>query len=443
MKAKRSLAVKFTRMLVLSGLCCVLLYFIMEGVARAGLSRYFATPSFRQNVASRCVEGMQEYITENGLSTKDNGMLMDWAKKHNVLMMELYRDGRLLYSSLVPNDLERRWEDGEDERSTSFYDLTDHYDVTFSDGEAEVALFCDPTYFYYGIVSTMLLVVCVMLFLGIFLLECSRIIRYIYQLSDEIQAMEGGDLEHPITIRGDDELATLAQCLDSMRMTLRQQQQEDAEASAKMKSLITEMSHDLRTPLTTLLLYTEIVRKHKYETDAQREDYLAKIESKGKLLKQLSDNLFEYALVTRETDVMLDEPTHFSQIFEEPLAEMVDTLQQRGFTCALELGSEDMLLQVNGQYVRRILDNVCSNIFKYADAASLVHVNYMSVDGAVGLCFKNRVLTQPSTAESTKVGLSSIKTMMKKMHAKCYIEQDTESFAITLMFPVCDGSGAD
>lgn len=93
--------------------------------------------------------------------------------------------------------------------------------------------------------------------------------------------MEGGDLEHPITVRGHDELTTLASCLDSMRLTLRQQQEEEAQASAKVKSLITEMSHDLRTPLTTLLLYTEILRGHKYDTPEQEADYLNKIDAKA------------------------------------------------------------------------------------------------------------------------------------------------------------------
>ena len=161
--------------------------------------------------------------------------------------------------------------------------------------------------------------------------------------------MEGGDLDHPITVRGSDELTTLASSLDSMRLTLRQQHEDEAAAAAKVKSLITEMSHDLRTPLTTLLLYTEILRHHKYETEAQQDEYLAKIDGKARQIKQLSDNLFEYALVTRDTVVQLDAPARFSQIFEEPLAEMVEMLQQRGFACALELGSvSDTLRSYSG-----------------------------------------------------------------------------------------------
>ena len=196
------------------------------------------------------------------------------------------------------------------------------------------------------------------------------------------------------------------------------------------------MSHDLRTPLTTLLLYTEILRHHKYETEAQQDEYLAKIDGKARQIKQLSDNLFEYALVTRDTVVQLDAPARFSQIFEEPLAEMVEMLQQRGFACALELGSEDVLLTVRAQYIRRILDNIGSNLIKYADPARPIEMRFLRQEGRAGLVFRNHVLPAPPAVESTKVGLTSIETMMDKMHADCKIEQENEQFTMTLLFPV-------
>ena len=246
--------------------------------------------------------------------------------------------------------------------------------------------------------------------------------------------MEGGDLDHPITIRGSDEITTLASCLDSMRVTLRQQQEEEAQAAAKVKNLITEMSHDLRTPLTTLLLYTEILRCRKYETPEQADNYLNKIDAKARQIKQLSDNLFEYALVTRDAVAVLDPSAHFSTVFEEPLTEMVETLQQRGFACALELGEEDVLLSVSGQYVRRILDNITSNLVKYADPCSDILVRFVQEEGRAGLCFENRVLPVPASSESTKVGLPSIETMMEKMQGICRIEQPEGIFRMTLLF---------
>ena len=203
-----------------------------------------------------------------------------------------------------------------------------------------------------------------------------------------------------------------------------------------MKNLITEMSHDLRTPLTTLLLYTEIVRSRKYENDAQKDDYLNKIDTKARQLKQLSDNLFEYALVTRDTVVTLDPPAYFSRIFEEPLAEMVDTLQQRGFACALDLGSEDLMLTVKMQYIRRVFDNITSNAIKYADPGREISVTFRKEEKWVGLRFANHVLPGQHREESTQVGLTSIETMMEKMNAVCRVEQGTEQFAITLLFPI-------
>ena len=74
-------------------------------------------------------------------------------------------------------------------------------------------------------------------------------------------------------------------------------------------------------------------------------------------------------------------PARFSQIFEEPLAEMVEMLQQRGFACALELGSEDVLLTVRAQYIRRILDNIGSNLIKYADPARPIEVRFLRQTG--------------------------------------------------------------
>ena len=212
--------------------------------------------------------------------------------------------------------------------------------------------------------------------------------------------------------------------------------EDEAAAAAKVKNLITEMSHDLRTPLTTLLLYTEILRHRKYETTAQAEDYLAKIDTKARQLKQLSDNLFEYALVTRDTVAVLDPPTRFSQIFEEPLTEMVGELQERSFACALDLGEEDDTLTVKEQYVHRILDNITSNLLKYADPAQDISVRFVKENGKAGLAFENAVLPGQHRTDSTKVGLTSIETMMEKMHAVCRIEQSGERFCITLLFPI-------
>lgn len=434
-KKQRGLAKQFVRMIFLAWLECMLLLAVSQTALNHGLRIWFSRTEVQQIVTQRQVNALQDYITENGLSTRDAKELTDWSRSKHYILLELYRGRVMIYSSFAPLSGVREEIENDPGDRVEFYDWSPSYTLTFADGEAEALLYYNGLNDYYSTGCDILNMLCLLWwFPGFFLINSRKIIRYILQLSEEIQAMEGGDLEHPITVRGHDEITTLASCLDSMRITLRQQQEEEAQASAKVKSLITEMSHDLRTPLTTLLLYTEILRGHKYDTPEQEADYLNKIDAKARQIKQLSDNLFEYALVTRDTVAVLDPPAHFSEIFEGPLTELVETLQQRGFACALELGEEDVLLSVNGQYVRRILDNITSNLLKYADPQSVVMVHFVQENGMAGLCFENRVLPIPPAAESTKVGLTSIGTMMEKMHGVCRIEQPEGLFRMTLLF---------
>lgn len=446
MKKQNGLAKQFMGMIVLAALESVLLLTVSQVVLAKGLRFWFSRTEVQQHATQKQVQELQSYVTEHHLASTDVKELTDWSHKRRYTLLELYRGQTMIYSSFAPKDgmISFLPQNGTLDQNpgvlvdkTGFYDWLPCYTLTFADGEVSAMLYYNGFNTYYGTGCEILLSLCILWwFPGFFLLHCRRIVRYVVQLSEEIQAMEGGDLDHPITIRGDDELTTLARCLDSMRVTLRQQQEEEAKASAKVKNLITEMSHDLRTPLTTLLLYTEIVRSRKYENDAQKDDYLNKIDTKARQLKQLSDNLFEYALVTRDTVVTLDPPAYFSRIFEEPLAEMVDTLQQRGFACALDLGSEDLMLTVKMQYIRRIFDNITSNAIKYADPGREISVTFRKEEKWVGLRFANHVLPGQHREESTQVGLTSIETMMEKMNAVCRVEQGTERFAITLLFPI-------
>ena len=434
MKKNHGLAKQFTALILLSGLCSALLLVGMQYALNKALRAYFSREEVQQRIAIEQLADLQAYIDENQLASTDWKEIDEWSHRHRNTMLGFYREGEEPYFSM-PRIYQGR-EDAQPGGQFQPFEWLSFNSVRFSDGEAAVALYYNGVNAYYGIGCEILLGVVIVLFPAFFLFGSRKIIRYIVQLSEEIQAMEGGDLDHPITVQGSDELTTLASSLDSMRLTLRQQHEDEAAAAAKVKNLITEMSHDLRTPLTTLLLYTEILRHRKYETTAQAEDYLAKIDTKARQLKQLSDNLFEYALVTRDTVAVLDPPARFSQIFEEPLTEMVGELQERGFACALELGEEDDTLTVKEQYVRRILDNITSNLLKYADPAQDISVRFVKENGKAGLAFENAVLPGQHRTDSTKVGLTSIETMMEKMHAECRIEQSDERFCITLLFPI-------
>ena len=434
----RGLVAQFTRLLVGVGLGCFVLFWALRAALVFGVDYCARHGDFRQEATARRLAAFQDYVTEQRLASTDAAAITDWVSRQDFTLLELYRDQVLVYSSFVPEqEMPGQTDPGPEGKPTPFYDWMPRAGVAFTDGELQAVLYYDPVLAWARWGTVALMVLCIALFLCVFLLGCRRIVRYICLLSQEVQVMEGGDFSRPVTVRGADELTALAACLDSMRQTLGQQRREEAETSARVKGLITQMSHDLRTPLTTLLLYTEIVAGGKYQSQAQLEEYLAKIDAKARQIKQLSDHLFEYALVTRDTQVALDAPAPFSRLFEEPLADFAAQLDEGGFGCLFDLGEKDVPLRVYRPYIRRIIDNIASNVLKYADPGQPVLVRAVREGETAGLAFANAPAPHAAgEVESTKVGLVSIRTMMEKMHAEVRTSQDARRYCITLLFPI-------
>ena len=338
----------------------------------------------------------------------------------------------LIYSSSYPDDPSIP----ENEVESPYYDWLSYHTVAFADGGADVVLYSDEAYQLLTWLTILEIVLSFLAFLVLFLRGCRGIVRYIRRLSNEIQALEGGDLEQAVTVEGNNELTTLARGLDSMRLAFREQREREAQSFRANQTMITQMSHDLRTPLTTLLIYTEILKLHKYEGALQLEDYLGKIDAKAHQIKQLSDNIFEYALVTREQTVALDPPAPFREVFHDLLSETAVHLRSSGYRLQLELDWPAANISVTMPYIRRLLDNIVSNIIKYADRAAPVSIETVRTETQVGLSIGNRRRDDGGQSEGTHIGLGNMHAMMEKMDGVCLVEDaDADFFGVTLLFP--------
>ena len=91
-------------------------------------------------------------------------------------------------------------------------------------------------------------------------------------------------------------------------------------------------------------------------------------------------------------------------------------------------------VQISGDYLIRIMDNITSNIIKYADAAFPVRIS--SAKTPIGFIFENHVRFLEEKTESTEIGIQNIKSMMEKMGGKCIEETTGQVFRLTLWFPV-------
>ena len=139
-----------------------------------------------------------------------------------------------------------------------------------------------------------------LLFLPVLLYVWNRM-RYVGKLKDEILVMADGDLEHPITVKGKDEIGVLARNLDEMRRALDENIYREQEGQKANHDLISSISHDLRTPMTTLYGYLEIMAQKKCPEE-KREEYVNRCIGKVEEIRALSDKMFEYALVYEKNE---------------------------------------------------------------------------------------------------------------------------------------------
>lgn len=393
------------------------------------IREFFMNTDYQEREDSKRIERLQAYITEQGIAATDSARLTEWIHGQSVVAVRIYKDGYLIYDSNYPE------EDFGEEAPDGHHPWEELHTIVFSDGKADVLLYGFYDYQFFSLTLIGELILSFLLLLGIVMLGIRKTIRYILTLSQEISVLEGGDLDHPVTVSGNDELSRLAEGLDAMRLSFRAQTETEKQLTSANQRMITEMSHDLRTPLTSIMLYTEILLKGKYRDEAQMMEYIGRIDQKARRLKQLSDHLFEYSLIAGEAQIHLEEPARFQTVFYDMLSEAAAYLEQQNFRIVMEFVWKERYIRVNADHISRIFDNLTSNIVKYADLSDPVRIRSVYTEQSAGIAIRNKKAVRTETTESTLIGLHNIKSMMAKMGGQAIVEQTDSEFELLLEFP--------
>ena len=415
-----------------------LFFVVINYAGEQMITKIFSDSSHIEKLSEAYIQDLQDYIDETKAASNDSEKLTEWVRKRKIVSIQVYKDEILTYDSNYPD---AAVEDAEAEGA--YYDWEYYYTAEFADGTADVFLYGFFSYPLYSYAMTAEILLAVILLVAIVILGIRKPVRYIGRLKAECEILGSGDLDYQVTVQGKDELSLLARGLDNMRMALRESNEKEAELTAANRRMITEMSHDLRTPLTSLLIYTEILGKKAAKDPRQAMEYVRKIEKKARQIKRLSDNIFEYALITEETKAELGEPQTLRELFYDPLSEMTAYLGERGYMVELRpdtgSGSERRQIRVNEEYINRIMDNIVSNIEKYADKSMPVRIETIYTEEYGGLAFRNGISCSTEdrrkTEGSTNIGLHNVEKMMKKMNGYFRVKQTENIFEITLIFP--------
>lgn len=418
-------------LLLTAATASILFFFILNRAGESLLTHYFYESDYVHKASEHSIKNLQEYVTENHVSSNDSEKLTKWVNRQKIVAISVYKEELLTYDSLYPDEeVENAAIEG------GYYEWESYYTVEFSDGTADVLLYGFFSYQLYSYALIMEILLAVALFILIAVLGIRKPVKYIGKLKEECEILGNGNLEYQISVIGKDELADLASGLDHMRRALKESIEKEEELSQANRRMITEMSHDLRTPLTSLLLYTDILDKKEIRDMEQIREYIRKIDRKAHQIKILSDHIFEYALVTEDMEVSTGEPESLESIFYDPLSEMAGYLEEKGCKVEVEWKGEDGKICVDPEYINRILDNLISNILKYADLEEAIRIRTVRRDSFLGICFSNRIAKETEERkESTKIGIHNIQKMMRKMRGVSEVRQEDGIFFLTILFP--------
>ena len=397
--------------------------------------------SFMENMAKAEIDKLQERIDEEQVAAGDNRTLYDFQSAESV-SFEIYDagTGQMSYYYGYEDDLTLDVKTDATDLSEIRESADAQDEITFKAGEKrEIFMHYDKIYNTYGLIIGISLALAALVFLILFLLLIQRKIQYIKQIANDLKILEGGNLEYTITVKGRDELAELADGINSMRKSVLDREMEERKNVKSNRDLVTALSHDIRTPMTSLIGYLEILSMKRYGNEELREKYLESARQKAFQLKEMTDTLFEYSLVsgkTEETYDIEDMPV------EELLMAMTDTqiadLASDGWKVDTRFGAAEgaCYIRVDIDFYRRVLDNLVSNIRKYADKREKIIIESRIKNNCLYLSLKNRVLHGEPLEGSTGVGLKTSQKILESMEGHLEIERTENIYSITIVQPI-------
>lgn len=377
------------RTILLAVTVSILLYTGLQPVSRVVLQSFYTNSDFLQTKTDAVGTLIQQNVAESGISSRQVRRITDWyshGDQPGGCILRVEKDGVVIYDSALNNvEYYSTYSQASKTLDESAYLRT--YPLEFSDGSA--------TLYAYG--------------------------YFDFAVDEAVRT---------------DELAQMAQSLNEMSASLKQQMEQVQQAQQQRYELVTSLSHDLRTPLTAQLGYLELLAEHRYQTPQQHDDYLNKCVRSCQSVIELSNGLFRIAsgeAPRRELRLeALDAPEVFLQVFAEKLS----LLEEQGWQVQYpEADCPACTLQLDVDALCRIADNLVSNLQKYADPAQPVRFGITREGDSLCVRLSNAVRATPQ-GDSHGVGLKNVEAMMAQMHGRVRRSESGGSFCLTLYFPL-------
>lgn len=265
-----------------------------------------------------------------------------------------------------------------------------------------------------------------------------------------LQRMRGGDLSFRLTDMPEGVFAAMAEDLGSLGDGMQAALQNEVRAERMKSELITNVSHDLKTPLTSILSYSDLLNQLEL-TPEEANDYAKIIHQKSLRLKNLTSDLFDISKVQSGVEQMVCERLDAVTLVRQALAEQ--EAQNSGLVLKVTLPERELPIWADGRKMSRVLENLIGNCVKYAMKGTRVFVSLDARDGKAVFEVKNTAnyemdfaadeiterFVRGDAARSTEgsgLGLAIAKSYTEACGGMFEVEVDGDQFKVRISFPV-------
>lgn len=308
--------------------------------------------------------------------------------------------------------------------------------------------------FYFGYITIIFVdFITFLSYIYLFRITCDKF-DYVDYISKEVESIKEGSIDYKLEVKGNDQISRLANNINNMSEGLGKAV-DNAIRSEKMKTeLITNVSHDLKTPLTSIINYVDMLKSEDIDEDTKKA-YLSILDKKSKRLKILVEEIFEAAKLSSGEMEFNMEKIDIKELLIQSMVELDYKIQESRLDFIVDTPDKPIFTMIDGKRTFRAFENLITNITKYSAPNTRVYIDLFVENDTVSIIFKNisnyRLNLKPEEflerfrrgdssrhAEGSGLGLSITQSIVNTQNGTMDLNIDGDLFKVILRFKVCE-----
>lgn len=238
--------------------------------------------------------------------------------------------------------------------------------------------------------SSLALILTVIVFIVSFVVITNNKMKYLDEIATGLKIIASGNLNYRIQEKGTDEIRNIAYNINYMAKEISQKINAERDAEKTKTDLITNVSHDLRTPLTSVMGYLGLVIQHRYKDEEEMKEYLNIAFSKAERLKLLIEDLFEYTKLNNNGITLTKTKVNLAEFLSQLIEELTPMLDENKLTVYKKIESDKISVVIDTLKMLRVFENLITNAIKYSYKPGEILIGLYEKDNAAVVVFRNK-----------------------------------------------------